>query len=181
MPPASPLKMERRMAMLFLLALALMVWQALRTKPVLQPDFEIATKGGEQLTPVAVPSWRPPLAPPRALPERFAFLSSRAALWPAAERSRDELPDCKVFVRISSQHWALRPASRPQVQRWLERPAGAAAEMPWRRLYLPVESFLNDLNGDGDSLDEGELQAAAPGAEVEVFCGEVARPPGAPS
>jgi hypothetical protein len=180
MPAASPLKMERRMAMLFLLALALMVWQALRTKPVLQPDFEIAAKGGEQLAPVAVPSWRPPLAPPRELPERLAFLSRRAVPWPAAA-PLGELADCKVFARISSRHWALRPASLSQVERWLGRPGDAAAAAPWRRLYLPVESFLNDRDGDGDPLDAGELRQAPPGAEVEVFCGAAARPPGAPA
>ena len=59
------------MAALFLLALVLIVWQALSTEPAGQPAFEVATKAGERLSPVAVPSWRPPLQLPGEIPERL--------------------------------------------------------------------------------------------------------------
>lgn len=149
------------MAALFLLALALILWQALRTEPVPQPDFEIATRTGERLAPVAVPSWRQPLDPPRNL-ERLALLSERSLIWPGVEVS----PDCNVFVRFSSLHWVRRPASRLQVYRWL----GSEPE-PWQLRYLPAASFLDDDDADGDPLDSGELREAGPGAEVEIFCG----------
>jgi len=149
------------MAALFLLALALIVWQALRTKPVLQPAFEIATKAGERLAPVAVPSWRAPLDPPRS-PERLAFLASRSLIWPNVEAA----PDCKVFARFSSLHWVQRSASYTQVQSWSGLEPG-----PAQRFYFPAASFLDDDDGDGDPLDSGELRDAGPGAEVEIFCG----------
>lgn len=147
-----PLKMERRMAVLFLLALALIVWQALRTKPVEQPAFEIATNSGERLSPLAVPSWRPPLDPPADLSRRLAFLEEHAVQWPGMEKGSD----CRLFLRISSRHWAARPVS------------GMAG--PWQLLHLPSGDFLDDDDGDGDPLDSGELRESGPGAEAEVFC-----------
>ncbi|HVR95740.1 MAG TPA: hypothetical protein VMW27_03950 [Thermoanaerobaculia bacterium] len=149
------------MAALFLLALALITWQALRTETVLQPAFEIATKTGERLAPGAVPSWRTPLNPPRN-PERLAFLTGRSLIWPGVEAP----PDCKVFVRFSSLHWVQRPASRSQVQSWSGSEPRSA-----QLLYLPAASFLDDDDQDGDRLDSGELREAGPGAEVEIFCG----------
>lgn len=160
--------LEPRMAVLFALALALIVWQALRTKPALQPPFEIATEVGERLAPVAVPSWRSPIALPVAPAERLALLTDRAVDWPA--ETAPEAPQqgrCRLFVRISSQHWALRAASREQLRAWVQ---GDLPGGPWWQLHLPAVSFADDDDGDGDLLDAGELAVAGPGAEVEVFC-----------
>jgi hypothetical protein len=168
--------MDRRMAALFLLALVLIVWQALSTEPAGQPAFEVATKAGERLSPVAVPSWRPPLQLPGEIPERLALLEERSLSWPGAGETAGE-PGCRVFLRVSSQHWAFRPASETRLQRWLGREAREPGK-PWQLLHLPVESFLDDDDGDGDPLDDGELLETGPGAEVEAFCGEAARTSG---
>lgn len=160
------------MAALFLLALALIVWQALRTKPLRPPPLEISTKRGEQLLPVAVPSWRPDPVLPSPLPSRLTALTARALLWPGRSAARASSSECQVFVRMSSQHWVLRPASADQIARWLGTEAESQAHEPWRRLRFPVASFLDDDDGDGDPLDAGELRAGGPGAEVELFCGE---------
>jgi hypothetical protein len=171
--------MERRMAALFVVALALIAWQALRTEPVLPPDFEISTKEGEQLGPPAVPSWRSLPELPRALAERVTLLEQRALAWPlraAAQDAPDIVPDCKLFVRISGHHWAERPASSPSILRWLGRPDEPARIPAWRQLHFPVAAFLDDDDGDGDPLDDGELREVGPGAEIEAFCGgEAAR------
>jgi hypothetical protein len=138
------------------------------------------TKGGEQLAPVGVPSWRPLPDLPQNVPERLPFLEGRALAWPAlkANAKEDEDPDCKAFLRISSQHWVGRLVPSARVQRWLGRPAAEGPGKPWRRLYLPVAAFLDDDDGDGDPLDDGELREAGPGAEVEIFCGKVVHTPG---
>jgi hypothetical protein len=162
--------MERRMAALFLLALALILWQAMRIKPAMQPAFEIATKGGEQIAPMAVPSWRPPPNLREDLPERFSHLMERSVRWPAAGTQAVGNPECDVFVRLSAHHWVRRPASPTQIGRWLG--TGERSGEQWRLLRFPVASFLEDDDGDGDPLDDGELRQAAPGAEVEVFCGD---------
>lgn len=156
------------MAALFLLALILIAWQALRTKPVGQPPYESALKRGEWLLPVAVPSWSPPPALPEDPRERLGFLEKRALSWPVEEKDSD----CKVFARFSSQHWSVRSASPARVRSWLERPETAGSPL---RLRFPVQAFLDDDNGDGDPLDAGELRQAGPGAEVEVFCGGALR------
>jgi hypothetical protein len=170
--------MERRMAALFLLALALIAWQALRTSPVLPPDFEIVTKEGEQLGPMAVPSWHTLPELPRQLPQRLALLEQRALSWPIG-KAESQSSDCQAFVRISAHHWAVRPASPALAQRWLgHRTSPAPGSTPsWRLLHFPTAAFLDDDDLDGDPLDDGELRAAGPGAEVEVFCGEVLRVP----
>src|SRR5688572_6544208 len=124
--------MERRMAALFLLALILILWQALRIRPATQPGFEIATKGGEQIAPVAVPSWRSAPNLPEDPSGRLSRLSDRSLRWPAAGEQDAGTPECEVFVRLSSQHWARRTASRGEL--------GGASE-PWQRFYLPVASF----------------------------------------
>jgi hypothetical protein len=164
------------MAALFLLALVLIVWQALSTEPAGQPAFEVATKAGERLSPVAVPSWSPPLQLPREIPERLALLEERSLSWPGVGETAGE-PDCRVFLRVSSQHWVVRPASETRLQRWLGREAREPGKL-WQLLHLPVESFLDDDDGDGDPLDDGELLETGPGAEVEAFCGEAARTSG---
>jgi hypothetical protein len=156
--------MERRMAALFLLALALIVWQALRTEPVSQPAFEIATEAGERLAPVAVASWRQPLGLSPQVPERLTLLEDRSLDWPGKIEAES---DCRVFLRLSSLHWVQRPASRSEVQRW----TGSEPREPWELRYLSAGSFLDDDDADGDPLDGGELREAGPGAEVEIFCG----------
>ena len=163
----TPWKIERRMSMLFLLALALIVWQALRVQPTNQPSLEIATQKGEQLWPTAVPSWSPPAELSEDSHERLGFLEKRSVLWPDAGKPDEKNSDCKVFMRFSSQHWSVRPATSAEVRSWLERPETYSS---WQPLRLPVQSFLDDDDGDGDPLDEGELRWAVPGADVEVFC-----------
>jgi len=165
-PAAS--KMERRMAVLFLLALGLIVWQASRTAQIRLPSFEVVTKVGERLSPVAVPSWRLPLEPPEEGDKRLPFLVEHSLSWPGSRKSETG-PSCLVFVRISSQHWALRTASLVRLQRWVGR-AGREPLRPWQLLHLPVESFLDDDDSDGDPLDDGELRKSGPGADVEAFC-----------
>lgn len=166
------------MAVLFLLALALIVWQALRTKPASQPAFTVATKAGERLSPVAVPSWRPPPRLPQEIPKRLTFLEERSLSWPKTRKAATD-SGCRVFVRVSSQHWAHRSASPTRIQRWLGREAREPAKT-WQISYLPVGSFLDDDDGDGEPLDDGELQETGPGSEVEAFCGAAARSSGAP-
>lgn len=167
------------MAALFLLALALIAWQALRTDPVRFPAYQVATRADERLLPVAVPSW---LAPPDLpgellgdLPQRLAFLDDRALLWTVGEGGGEPgTAECRVFVRFSSQHWVERQVSAARLARWRQPTNGT--QKPWQRLYFSVGSFLDDDDGDGDPVDDGELRAAGPGAEAEAFCG-VSPPP----
>lgn len=150
-------RMNRRMAALFLLALFLICGQALRTRPAQQPAFEVATLAGEQLTPFAVPSWRRPTDPPPELAQRQAFLDERAIIWPGTATREAPGGRCQAYLRASSQHWVrFTPPPGPRE--------------PWRRFYLPAAAFLDDDNGDGDPLDAGELRQEGPGAEIEVFC-----------
>jgi hypothetical protein len=131
----------------------------------LQPPFEIATEVGERLAPVAVPSWRSPILLPTASAERRAQLEERAVAWPVAMTASGG--GCRLFVRVSSQHWAVRATTAEELRSWARGPLPL---LPWQRLYLPAASFVDDDDGDGDLLDAGELEAAGPGAEVEVFC-----------
>lgn len=157
------------MAALFLLALGLIAWQALRTKPVQPPAFEFATKAGERVFPLAVPFWRTPGELPQDPSERLAYLIDRSLTWAAAEEEKGAQA-CQVFVRVSALHWARREAPPARVARWL----GVEEKSPpsWRQAYLPAASSLDDRDGDGDPLDDGELRAAGRGAEVEIFCEE---------
>ena len=167
------------MAALFLLALALAAWQALRTDPVRFPTYRVATRADERLLPVAVPSWLPPPDLPGELPEdlpqRLAFRDDRALPWTVGEGGGEPgAAECRVFVRFSSQHWMERQVSAARLARW--RQPENRKQRPWERLYLSTGSFLDDDDGDGDPIDEGELRAAGPGAEAEAFCG-VSPPP----
>jgi len=162
------------MAALFLLALGLVVWEALRTQPVQPPAFEVATLLGERVAPLAVPSWRSPFPElPREPSLRLAILEESAVDWPRARRVQGPAV-CEVFLRLSAYHWARRSAPPASVARWLAGGKAGASQESWRRLYLPVASFLDDDDGDGDCLDAGELEATGQGAEVEIFCGVVA-------
>lgn len=149
----SAARMGRRMAALFLLALFLICAQAVRTRPVLQPAFEVATLAGEQRTPLAVPSWRPPADPPAEPAARQAFLDQRALDWPGIATRETADGGCQAYVRVSSQHWVRRPFL-------------PASTQPWQRFFLPAAAFLDD----GDPLEAGELREEGLGAEVEVFC-----------
>lgn len=170
------MKMERRMAALFLLALVLIAGQALRTEPVRFPSYQMVTKADERLLPVAVPSWLPPPDLPADLPQRLAFLDDRALPWTVGEGGgAPGAAECRVFVRFSSQHWMERQVSADRLARW--RQPGNGARRPWQRLYFSAGSFLDDDDGDGDPIDDGELHAAGPGAEVEAFCGVSPPPP----
>lgn len=146
------------MAVLFLLALGLIAWQALRTQRVLHPAYEIATKAGEQIAPMAVPSWRPPPVLPEEVPARRAYLKDHSVTWPGTEET--PASECRLFLRLSAHHWAERPAPPDN------------AVQPWRRLHLTSQAFLDDDDGDGDPLDAGELRESGPGAQAEIFCGE---------
>ena len=87
------------MAALFLLALVLIAGQALRTKPVRFPSYQIVTKADERLLPVAVPSWLPPPDLPADLPQRLAFLDDRALPWTVGEGGgAPGAAECRVFV-----------------------------------------------------------------------------------
>jgi hypothetical protein len=159
------------LAVLFLLALALMGWQAWRLEPVLLPPFEVATKPGERILPVAVPSWKAAPELPATPRERLAWLRQRSVAWPGAPAPLAGVPgDCQLFVRASAQHWVARPASPAQLAFW--RGGQPAPLAPWQAGAFSAAAFLDDDDGDGDPLDAGELAGpGAPGAEVECFCG----------
>lgn len=142
------------MAVLFLLAVVLLAWQAPRTRPLLPPSYVSIPKSGEQVFPIAVPNWEAPEIP-AAPGERRAFLEKQAVLWPG------NLPatGCDLFVRVSLHHWARRPVDLARLG--LE---------DGRSFRWASRDFLDDDDGDGDPLDVGELRAAGPGAEAEVFC-----------
>ena len=60
------------MAALFILALALIFWQARRTEPLPPVSFSMANEPGEQVLPLAVPSWRETPALPEDRHERLS-------------------------------------------------------------------------------------------------------------
>lgn len=142
------------MAVLFLLAVALLAWQAPRTRPLQPPSYVSIPKSGEQVFPIGVPNWEAPEIP--ADPEdRFAFLDQHAVRWPGLVPAAG----CDLFVRVSLHHWARRPVDPARLG------PGTGRSFRWRG-----QDFLDDDDGDGDPLDAGELHAAGPGAEAEVFC-----------
>jgi hypothetical protein len=148
---------ERRMAALFVLALALIVWQATRTRPLVPPSYVSVVEPGEQVFPIAVPNWQAPEIPagPQA---RFVFLMEHSVLW--LGRNAGAAAGCDLFVRVSLQHWARRAVD----------PARLGGPARWTTLRWTEGDFLDDDDGDGDPLDAGELRAAGPGAEAEAFC-----------
>jgi hypothetical protein len=165
--------LEQRMAAIFVVALVLMGWQAMRLRPVLPPAYELVTKRGEQLTPFAVAWWRAPAELPTEPVARQAALAGRSVLWPGAVP--DPNADCQLFLRVSALHWVQRPTSRADLTRWWW---GAPGEPG--RLGLAPADFADDDDGDGDPLDAGELRADATHAEVEAFCRATPQSPGSP-
>jgi hypothetical protein len=152
--------MERRMAALFLLALALIGWQAARTKPLSPPPLSLAWTGGEQAFPIAAPSWGDPIVLPAAPQARYQALYRHSALWPGIAGGGE----CEGFIRTSSSVWVRRGLD----SRLLANPGPHGTERA--SLRYAAEDFLDDDDGDGDTLDAGELTRSGSGAEVEVFC-----------
>ncbi len=148
------------MAVLFLLAVALIAWQAPRTRPLVPPWYVSVLDPGEQVFPVAVPNWEAPEIPadPR---DRFVFLEKQAVRWPGTIPAAS----CDLFVRVSLQHWTRRPVERSRLET-----LQSDGPVPGTSLRWTGQDFLDDDDGDGDPLDAGELHAAGAGAEVEVFC-----------
>lgn len=154
------LTMERRMAALFLLALALIAWQAARTKPLGPVPISVAWTGGEQAFPIAAPSWGDPAVLPVELPARYAFLERHSARWPGVATDGA----CEVFIRTSSSAW-VRRGLEPGLM-----PVPVPPEAGRDTLRYAAKDFLDDDDGDGDALDAGELTRSGPGAEAEIFC-----------
>ena len=98
---------ERRMAALFLLLMGLVLWQALRTRPLQPASFGSVLEAGEQVFPVAVPPDPPPSIPADPA-ERLAFLKEHAV------EGFGDLPAdaCEAFVRMSAHHWLRLPVTR---------------------------------------------------------------------
>jgi hypothetical protein len=156
--------MERRMAALFVLALGLIAWQAMRISPLLPPPLAFNWVGGEQTFPIAAPSWSRPLVLPLDPNGRLLFLREHSALWPGVAPNAD----CEVFLRTSASVWVRRGVGAEM----LPGPSGRGEA----RLSFAAKDFLDDDDGDGDTLDSGELTRpqAGPhdsgGAEVIAYC-----------
>lgn len=142
------------MAALFLLALALIGWQAVRTKPLGPAPLSMAWKGGEQAFPIAARSWGDPVVLPAERLARYQVLQEHSVLWPGVPAGGK----CEGFIRTSSSTW---------VRRGLDPRHLAASDSALR---YSTTDFLDDDDGDGDTLDAAELTRSGPGAEVEVFC-----------
>ncbi|HVR95863.1 MAG TPA: hypothetical protein VMW27_04565 [Thermoanaerobaculia bacterium] len=142
------------MAALFLLALALIGWQAVHTKPLGPAPLSFAWTGGEQVFPTAAPWWGNPVALPQELPARHQALQEHSVLWPGVPT--DGM--CEVFIRTSSSTWVRRNLDPRSL------------EISGPKLHFSATDFLDDDDGDGDTLDTGELTRPGPGADVEVFC-----------
>ncbi len=149
------------MAALFLLALALIAWQAVRTKPLRLPPLSLAWTGGEQVFPIGAPWWGEPIDLPTGSLARYQVLHERSALWPGVAAGGG----CEIFIRTASSVWVRRGLDPELLATSLSLlPAGRDT------LRFAAQDFLDDDNGDGDTLDAGELTRSGPGAEVDVFC-----------
>jgi hypothetical protein len=162
--------MERRMAALFVLALLLIFWQAWRTKPLARSGFFLANDPGAQLLPTAAPSWRGSGSIPADAAARLLYLEDHAV---RAAAARPPSP-CRLFLRISAYHWFERPLSTEGLRELTLGRPGRASRGGSRLWSLPPAALLDDVDGDGDVLDRGELAPEGPGAEAEVFCGSAA-------
>lgn len=157
------------MAALFLLALVLIGWQAVRTKPMALPSLSFGWRGGEQVFPIAAPFWVDPVALPAERLERYKVLRRHSVPWPnigataATDATAANTADgaCESFIRTSSSAWVRRG-----IDPGLLPPAAGGGET----LRYAAKDFLDDDDGDGDALDAGELIPGGSGAEVELFC-----------
>ena len=145
------------MAALFVLALALIGWQATRIHPLGPSPIAVAWTGGEQALPIAAPLWGEPLVLPAEIPARCQLLLEHSSLWPGLPASQG----CEAFIRTSASVW---------VRRGLDPGLLPGPTTDQNTLRYSVQDFLDDDDGDGDTLDAGELTRSGPGAEVQVFC-----------
>jgi hypothetical protein len=157
------LSMERRMAALFLLALALIAWQAARTKPLRMAPLSLAWTGGEQVFPIAAPSWSEPVDLPAGSLERYRVLYEHSALWPGVAAGGG----CEIFIRTAASVWVRRGFDPERLASPGVLPGGPAGR---ETLRYAAQDFLDDDDGDGDVLDAGELTRSGSGAEVDAFC-----------
>lgn len=146
------------MAALFIVALALLIWQAPRTPPLRPEPFVSVLKPGEQVFPVAVPPDSPPRLPHDPA-KRRAFLADHAvggfAAFPADA--------CEGFVRVSAHHWLrvpVPPASLPEPGR----------QGVYHLAHLAHLADPRGLDGLAEGGPPSALLSAGPGPEVEVFC-----------
>lgn len=144
------------MAALFLLALVLIGWQAVRTKPLGLPPLSFGWKGGEQVFPIAAPFWVDPVDLPEGRLERYKVLQRHSVPWPDIAAGGGA---CEGFIRTSSSVWVRRGLD-PRLLPGTDRDT----------LSYAAKDFLDDDDGDGDALDAGELISGGTGAEVELFC-----------
>ncbi|MEM7048418.1 MAG: hypothetical protein AAF604_02115 [Acidobacteriota bacterium] len=157
--------------LLFTLALAMLVIQAVQLEPLLPPTYEVVWEEGQQLLPVAVS------AAPVTIGEEFAddlpdLLQSRSVLWPRGEGPPAELSqrssdrgspeDCELWLRLSRHHWVRRTLSRSELAVLAIAPPLAGGAIEPRHA---VRGFVDDDDGDGDPLDTGEVLSRAPTAE----------------
>jgi hypothetical protein len=158
-------RLSRRMTLLFLAALILVAWQALRIPPLQPLSFERVWKNGEQVLPVAVPPGEEPIGTPLPL-SRLADLQRRSVEWSPASRSP---LDCEVFFRISRHHWSRLRVNRAKLAELLA--SGPDAPLASSGLLrVSPRDLLEDRDGDGDLLDPGELRRTGEGIEAELFC-----------
>lgn len=148
------------MAALFLLALALIVWQGVRTKPLNPDPLSMAWNGGEQVFPITAPYWIDPIHLPEGRLERYQLLRDQSVPWPNIATTAEGAA-CESFIRASTTTWVRRGVD-PRLL------PGATGDRD--TLSYAANDFLDDDDGDGDALDAGELISGGSGAEVEVFC-----------
>lgn len=161
------MRTERRMALLFVVVLGLLVWQATRLERLRPPPVRIAADPAHQIYPVAVPPGEPPVLPPEGESRRLA-LERRSVAWPeGGDATAAPGSPCRLFIPVSTHHWVRRPVD-----------TGAYPDRA--RLAVSPRDLLDDDDGDGDLLDAGELVPAPAesdsGTRVsEVHCTDAAR------
>jgi len=158
--------MERRMAVLFVLALVLITWQAWRTEPLPAVPFISVIDPGGLVFPVAVPTWRDLPAIPSGREARRAFLEEHSVGAPALQ----DPSLCQLFLRISSDHWQQRAVSARRLAELTLGSPGRPGPEGSRVWSFRPDGLLDDDDQDGDFLDPGELTSEGPGAETEAFC-----------
>ena len=165
------------MALLFVLALLLVGWQAWRTKPLPPPEYVSVFDPGGLVFPLAVPSWREPPLLPAEREARRSYLESHAV---GASDPRDHSL-CQLFLRVSSDHWFERPVTAQRLRALTRDRAGRTGPDGTRLWTFRPEGLLDDDDGDGDLLDPGELEVGGAGAEAEAFCEPPPTPPPLPA